>query len=165
MGRIIANRTAAGRFQRTIRLTGDVAATVEYSGRLYSHAAVLVDGECAVVEPVQFKIEAGGRWRFHSRLYLRLPYRNGDIRAAVDARFGERHELAEFSLWVADVLVYAEEHGEILIGGDAAGLPLPSGAPAVDVTPLPIPTAAAGVPPDEALPRPAANSPPESSPQ
>lgn len=138
MPRITAQRIECRRRRRVIRLAGGVDACIHYDASWHTPSGpprtlVLVDGRVVAWD---YRVPGGDQG-----YDFELPYGESSVRARIDVVFDRQLRLREFSVWAADVLIYAEEDEgrRVIIGEVGEPLPIVAAAPPPDVAGLPVP--------------------------
>lgn len=104
---------------RQIRLSGDISAVVEYSGRGMGYESVRVNG-IPVAESASFA------W-FTPRFDFELETPHGKLPTALEVRVAPWLDISGLQVAVAGVLVYAEgSFGQLKGDGVAPALPIPA---------------------------------------
>jgi hypothetical protein len=143
LSRIVASRIALSQGRRVIVLTGGVNATLVIDAsrprtRLLLDGVEIVPDDDRVSWSSDTQMIPNDPGKGHprpkfiitGRLSFELPYEDGSIRGLIETRIA-RHELRftvrELTVWVGDVLVYADEDDgrTLLIGTQVEPLPIP----------------------------------------
>jgi hypothetical protein len=120
---------------RWLQLTGDASGELWYNAHGPLYESVEFDGvELVRVRNIALRLD----YWLVPRIEFVLPTRSGALKAAIDVRTKGHRRLSTFRLSIDGRIAYSEG----AFNSPDSELPLPSHAPAPDVSTLPVPTEA-----------------------